>query len=74
MVDLGPEDYLALIGAKTCWYTTIHPLRVGALVGSRGTADLDALPERGFTFTAVPPKVAGAGTFTVRAFATVETH
>ncbi|HEY5887675.1 MAG TPA: cyclase family protein [Acidimicrobiales bacterium] len=32
---------------------------------------LDALPERGFTFTAVPPKIEGAGTFTVRAFATV---
>ncbi|HEY8060662.1 MAG TPA: cyclase family protein [Acidimicrobiales bacterium] len=32
---------------------------------------LDALPEDGFTFTAVPPKIEGAGTFTVRAFATV---
>lgn len=33
--------------------------------------NLGALPARGFTFTAVPPKIAGAGTFTVRAFATV---
>ena len=32
---------------------------------------LAALPAAGFTFTAVPPKVVGAGTFTVRAFATV---
>lgn len=32
---------------------------------------LDALPADGFTFTAVPPKIEGAGTFTVRAFATV---
>jgi kynurenine formamidase len=32
---------------------------------------LEQLPERGFTFTAVPPKIEGAGTFTVRAFATV---
>jgi kynurenine formamidase len=32
---------------------------------------LDALPAAGFTFTAVPPKIEGAGTFTVRAFATV---
>lgn len=32
---------------------------------------LDALPADGFTFTAVPPKVEGAGTFTVRAYATV---
>ena len=33
--------------------------------------NLDALPATGFTFTAVPPKIEGAGTFTVRAFATV---
>ncbi|MGD9704332.1 MAG: cyclase family protein [Acidimicrobiia bacterium] len=30
---------------------------------------LAALPADGFTFTAVPPKIEGAGTFTVRAFA-----
>ena len=33
--------------------------------------NLAALPAHGFTFTAVPPKIVGAGTFTVRAFATV---
>ncbi len=32
---------------------------------------LDQLPMNGFTFTAVPPKIVGAGTFTVRAFASV---
>lgn len=32
---------------------------------------LAALPETPFTFTAVPPKLAGVGTFPVRAFATV---
>lgn len=32
---------------------------------------LDQLPADGFTFTAVPPKIEGAGTFTVRAYATV---
>jgi arylformamidase len=32
---------------------------------------LDALPRDGFRFTAVPPKIAGLGTFTVRAFATL---
>lgn len=32
---------------------------------------LEALPRDGFTFTAVPPKVAGMGTFTVRAHATL---
>ena len=35
--------------------------------------NLDALPTDGFRFTAVPPKITGAGTFTVRAFATVIT-
>jgi arylformamidase len=34
-------------------------------------AGLGGLPRDGFTFTAVPPKLRGAGTFTVRAFATV---
>jgi kynurenine formamidase len=32
---------------------------------------LDQLPADGFTFTAVPPKIEGAGTFTVRAYATL---
>jgi len=49
---VGPEDYLELIMHKTCWYTTIHPLRVGALVGSRGTADLGPLVRFGFHFGA----------------------
>ena len=32
---------------------------------------LEQLPDRGFTFTAVPPKFKGVGTFPVRAFAQV---
>ena len=32
---------------------------------------LDRLPASGFSFTAVPPKIEGIGTFTVRAFATM---
>jgi geranylgeranyl diphosphate synthase type II len=50
--DLGPGDYLELIMHKTCWYTTIHPLRVGAMVGSGGTADLAPLVRFGFHFGA----------------------
>lgn len=34
-------------------------------------ANLAALPARGFRFSAVPPKIAGMGTFPVRAFAQV---
>lgn len=33
--------------------------------------NLAALPADGFSFTAVPPKIEGAGTFTVRAFAAI---
>ena len=47
-VDLTPEDYLELIMHKTCWYTTIHPLRVGALIGSRGRADVRDMVRFGF--------------------------
>jgi len=50
--SLGPEDYLELIMHKTCWYTTIHPLRVGAMVASGGTADLNPLVRFGFHFGA----------------------
>ncbi|MGH3676103.1 MAG: polyprenyl synthetase family protein [Mycobacterium sp.] len=50
--DLGPEDYLHLIMHKTCWYTTIHPLRVGAIVGARGTVDLGPMVRFGFHFGA----------------------
>jgi geranylgeranyl diphosphate synthase type II len=47
-LDLVPDDYLDLIMKKTCWYTTVLPLRVGALIGSRGTADLEPMIDFGF--------------------------
>ncbi len=50
--DIGPDDYLELIMRKTCWYTTIHPLRVGALVGARGSVALDPFVRFGFHFGA----------------------
>ena len=48
VVDLTPEDYLDLIMRKTCWYTTVHPLRVGALVGSGGAIDVRPMVRFGF--------------------------
>lgn len=48
VVALTPEDYLELIMHKTCWYTTIHPLRVGALLGSSGQADVRGMVRFGF--------------------------
>ena len=48
MAELDPDAYLQIILDKTCWYTTIHPCRVGALIGGRGAADLDGLTRFGF--------------------------
>ena len=47
VTDLSPQSYLELILRKTCWYTTIAPLRIGALIGSWGSADLQALSRFG---------------------------
>jgi geranylgeranyl diphosphate synthase type II len=46
--DLTPDDYLDLIMKKTCWYTTVLPLRVGALVGAKRSIDLEPLLRFGF--------------------------
>jgi geranylgeranyl diphosphate synthase type II len=40
--------YLEMIFKKTCWYTTLFPLRVGALLGGRGDEDLDRFVRFGF--------------------------
>ena len=45
---LQPADYLSLVLGKTCWYSTIHPLRIGALIGSWGRIDLDRFNRFGF--------------------------
>ena len=47
-VDLSDADYLDMAGRKTCWYTTVAPLRMGAIVGSTGTTSLDALSLFGY--------------------------
>jgi geranylgeranyl diphosphate synthase type II len=51
--DLDPDTYLRVVVDKTCWYSAIHPCRVGALIGSRGRADLDAIAGFGFFLGAV---------------------
>ena len=43
-------------------------LRAGVLICEHMT-NLGALPDQGFTFTAAPPRIAGMGSFPVRAFA-----
>ncbi len=47
VVDLTPLDYLELVGRKTCWYTTMAPLRIGAQLG-RWRPDPTALDRLGF--------------------------
>jgi geranylgeranyl diphosphate synthase, type II len=47
-LDLVEADYLRMILKKTCWYTTIYPCRVGALIGSRDGVKLDRFIRFGF--------------------------
>ena len=47
VVDLTPSDYLELVGRKTCWYTTMAPLRIGAQLG-RWRPEPAALDRLGF--------------------------
>jgi kynurenine formamidase len=50
----------------------VHTILLGAgILVCEHMTNLAALPESGFRFTAVPPKVAGMGTFPVRAFAEI---
>jgi geranylgeranyl diphosphate synthase type II len=46
--DVTPEEYLVMVLQKTCWLTTLHPLRMGALIGTRGEIDPDRLSRFGF--------------------------
>jgi geranylgeranyl diphosphate synthase type II len=50
--DLDDEDYLQMALQKTCWLATIHPMRVGCLIGARGRMPLDPLIRLGFFFGA----------------------
>jgi geranylgeranyl diphosphate synthase type II len=45
---LSEADYLAMVLKKTCWYTTIFPSRVGALIGARSALDQDGFVRFGF--------------------------
>lgn len=46
--DLTADDYLDLIMKKTCWYTTVLPLRAGTLIGTRAAIDLEPMLRFGF--------------------------
>ena len=48
MTEIGDQDYLEMVLKKTCWLATIYPVRVGALIGSRDSVDLDPFVRYGF--------------------------
>lgn len=53
----------------------VHTILLGARIPIvEHLRGLDQLPRANFTFSAVPPKVKGAGTFPVRAYATLPPH
>jgi geranylgeranyl diphosphate synthase type II len=45
---LRETDYLKMILKKTCWYTCMHPLRIGAIIGSKGNVDPDQFNRLGY--------------------------
>jgi geranylgeranyl diphosphate synthase type II len=45
--DVSEADYLRMTLKKTCWYSFIHPLRIGALIARPGM-DLDRFNEFGY--------------------------
>ena len=46
--DVSEADYLRMTLKKTCWYSFIHPMRIGALIARRGQMDLDRFNEFGY--------------------------
>jgi geranylgeranyl diphosphate synthase type II len=48
ITSVGEADYLLMVLKKTCWLATIHPSRVGALIGAGGALDLDRCIRFGF--------------------------
>src|SRR4030095_1820729 len=47
-LSISEADYLAMVLKKTCWYTTIYPSRIGALIGTGSERDLDRFIRFGF--------------------------
>jgi len=39
--DVTDQDYLRMVLKKTCWYSFIHPCRIGAMIATRDGIDLD---------------------------------
>jgi geranylgeranyl diphosphate synthase type II len=48
VLDLDDGDYLEMVLKKTCWLAAIYPMRVGAIIGTRGAVALDSFMRFGF--------------------------
>jgi geranylgeranyl diphosphate synthase type II len=46
--DLEEADYMRMTLNKTCWYTCIHPCRIGALIATNGDIDPDRFNRFGY--------------------------
>ena len=46
--DVTEQDYLRMTLKKTCWYSFIHPCRIGAMIATRDGIDLDRFNLFGF--------------------------
>lgn len=46
--EISDEDYLRMTLKKTCWYSFIHPCRIGALIARPGQVDLDRFNPFGY--------------------------
>jgi geranylgeranyl diphosphate synthase type II len=48
VMDLRDDDYFLMVLKKTAWLGVIHPMRVGALIGTGGRADVERFIRFGF--------------------------
>ncbi len=46
--DISESDYLRMVLKKTCWYSFIHPCRIGALIARPRDINLDSFNEFGY--------------------------
>ena len=46
--NLSEDDYLRMTLKKTCWYTIIHPCRIGGLIAKGRTINLDRFNRFGY--------------------------
>jgi geranylgeranyl diphosphate synthase type II len=46
--DTTEEDYLLMVLKKTCWYSFIHPCRIGALIAQNDARNLDEFNRFGY--------------------------